>query len=270
MNALAVERQATEVELRPAIFENELLVYYQPKVDLVTGTVTGAEALVRWIHPDKGILFPDAFILVAENSGLIVAIGKIVLLQACRQAKAWRDQGMASLTIAVNVSALEFRGRGYVENLRNVLDETGLDARCLQLEVTESVLMRNVQSSSAVLHELKQVGVQLAIDDFGTGYSSLSYRSQFPIDVLKIDQSFVQSISSNNGNGVIVNAVIGMGTSLGQRAVAEGVETPAQLSFHRAHHCTEGQGYLFSDPVSADDFTRLSRSGTVSAGVRLQ
>ncbi|MFC7516694.1 putative bifunctional diguanylate cyclase/phosphodiesterase [Herbaspirillum sp. GCM10030257] len=270
MNALAVERQATEVELRRAISENELLVYYQPKVDLVTGTVTGAEALVRWIHPDKGILFPEAFISVAEDSGLIVAIGKIVLLQACRQAKAWRDQGMASLTIAVNVSALEFRSRGYVEHLRNVLDETGLDARCLQLELTESVLMRNVQSSSAVLHELKQVGVQLAIDDFGTGYSSLSYLSQFPIDVLKIDQSFVQSISSNNGNGVIVNAVIGMGTSLGQSVVAEGVETPAQLSFLHAHHCTEGQGYLFSAPVSADDFTRLLRSGTVSAGVRLQ
>lgn len=270
MNALAVERQATEVELRRAIAGNELLVYYQPKVDLVSGTVTGAEALVRWVHPDKGIIFPEAFIPIAEDSGLIVAIGKFVLLEACRQAKAWRDQGMQSFTIAVNVSALEFRSPGFVENLRNVLNETGLDARFLQLELTESVLMRNVQSSIAVLHELKHVGVQLAIDDFGTGYSSLSYLNQFPIDVLKIDQSFVQSISSNDGNGVIVNAVISMGSSLGQRVVAEGVETPAQLSFLHAHHCTEGQGYLFSAPVSADDFTRLLRTGTVSASIPLQ
>jgi EAL domain-containing protein (putative c-di-GMP-specific phosphodiesterase class I) len=145
-----------------------------------------------------------------------------------------------------------------------------LDARYLQLELTESVLMRNVQSSSAVLHELKQLGVQLAVDDFGTGYSSLSYLSRFPIDVLKIDQSFVQSISSNDGNGVIVNAVIGMGMSLGQRVVAEGVETSAQLSFLHAHHCTEGQGYLFSAPVSADDFTQLLAQATVNAGIPVQ
>jgi EAL domain-containing protein (putative c-di-GMP-specific phosphodiesterase class I) len=232
--------------------------------------VTGAEALVRWIHPDKGLMFPESFIPIAEDSGLIVAIGKIVLRQACRQAKAWRDQGMQSLTIAVNVSALEFRDRRFVENLRNVLDETGMDAQFLQLELTESALMQNVESSSAILHELKQLGVQLAIDDFGTGYSSLSYLNQFPIDVLKIDQSFVQSISSNEGNGVIVNAVIGMGTSLGQRVVAEGVETSAQLSFLHAHHCTEGQGYLFSAPVPADDFTRLFGQGTVGANVSVQ
>jgi EAL domain-containing protein (putative c-di-GMP-specific phosphodiesterase class I) len=177
---------------------------------------------------------------------------------------------MQSFTIAVNVSAIEFRDRQFVENLRNVLDETGLDARSLQLELTESVLMRSVVSSSAVLHELKQLGVQLAIDDFGTGYSSLSYLSQFPIDVLKIDKSFVQSISSNDGNGVIVNAVIGMGTSLGQRVVAEGVETLAQLSFLHAHHCNEGQGYLFSAPVPADDFTRLIGQGVMGAVFRLQ
>jgi diguanylate cyclase (GGDEF)-like protein/PAS domain S-box-containing protein len=270
MNALAVERQAIEVELRRAIAKNELLVYYQPKVNLVSGMVTGAEALVRWIHPDKGMVLPESFIPIAEDSGLIVAIGKTVLLQACRQAKAWRDQGMQSLIISVNVSALEFRSRGFVENLRNVLAETGLDARFLQLELTESVLMRNVESSSAVLHELKQVGVQLAIDDFGTGYSSLSYLSQFPIDVLKIDQSFVQSISSNDGNSVIVNAVISMGTNLGQRVVAEGVETQAQLAFLHANHCSEGQGYLFSAPVSADDFTQLLGRGTVGGSVPLQ
>ncbi|KIF83551.1 diguanylate cyclase [Noviherbaspirillum autotrophicum] len=270
MNELAVERHTTEVELRRAINGNELLVYYQPKVDLVSGMATGAEALVRWNHPDKGMMLPDAFIPVAEDSGLIVAIGKIVLRQACGQAKAWHDQGLHSFTMAVNVSALEFRDRHFVESLRNVLDETGLDARFLQLELTESVLMRNVDSSIAVLRELKQLGVQLAIDDFGTGYSSLSYLNQFPIDVLKIDQSFVQSISSSVGNGVIVNAVIGMGTCLGQRVVAEGVETSAQLSFLHTHHCTEGQGYLFSAPVPADDFTRLLGQGVIGGSVPLQ
>ncbi|HCY64138.1 MAG TPA: two-component system response regulator [Oxalobacteraceae bacterium] len=270
MNALAVERQATEVELRRAIAGDELLVYYQPKVDLVSGMVTGAEALVRWVHPEKGMIFPQSFIPIAEDSGLIIAIGKIVLRQACRHAKAWRDQGMQSFTIAINVSALEFRDSRFIENLRNVLDETGLEARFLQLELTESVLMRNVESSSAVLHKLKQIGVQLAIDDFGTGYSSLSYLSQFPIDVLKIDQSFVQRISANNGNGIIVNAVIGMGTNLGQKIVAEGVETPAQLSFLHAHHCTEGQGYLFSAAVPADDFTRLLGQGAIGVSVPRQ
>lgn len=263
MNAAAVERQAVEVELRRAIAGNELLVYYQPKVNLASGKVTGAEALVRWIHPDRGMVLPASFIPIAEDAGLIVDVGQMVLRHACCQARAWCDLGMQSLTVSVNVSALEFRDKHFVENLRQVLDETGLDARLLQLELTESVLMRNVDSSSAILRELKALGVQLAIDDFGTGYSSLSYLSQFPIDVLKIDQSFVQRISSNDGNGVIVNAVIGMGTSLGQRVVAEGVETQVQLSFLHAHHCTEGQGYLFSAPLAPDDFTSLLGRGTV-------
>lgn len=257
MNVLAVERQATEAELRRAITRNEFLVYYQPKVDLASGMVTGAEALVRWAHPDKGLVFPAAFISIAEESGLIVAVGKMVLREACGQAKSWLDQGMPLVSIAVNVSALEFRDKHFVTNLRKVLTDTGLGARFLQLELTESVLMRNVASSSTILQELKNIGVQLAVDDFGTGYSSLSYLSQFPIDVLKIDQSFVQSISANKDNGIIVNAVIGMGTSLNQRVVAEGVETQEQLSFLNAHHCTEGQGYFFSAPVPADDFAQL-------------
>lgn len=261
MNALAVERQTTEVELRRAIARNEFLVYYQPKVELASGLVIGAEALVRWAHPDKGVVYPEAFISVAEDSGLIVAIGKMVLREACGQAKAWLDQGMVPISIAVNVSALEFRDKRFVDHVRKVLEETGLEARYLQLELTESVLMRNVEASSAVLHELKHIGVQLAVDDFGTGYSSLSYLSQFPIDVLKIDQSFVQSISANDDNGIIVNAVIGMGTSLRQRVVAEGVETPEQLSFLTAHHCTEGQGYLFSEPVCAAEFARFFEKG---------
>ena len=264
MNALAVERQTTEVELRRAISRNEFLVHYQPKVDLASGRVTGAEALVRWAHPEKGVVLPEAFISIAEESGLIVAIGKMVLREACGQAKAWANQGMAPISIAVNVSALEFRNKQFVTNLREVLENTGLEAQYLQLELTESVLMRNVESSSAILRDLKHIGVQLAIDDFGTGYSSLSYLSQFPIDVLKIDQSFVQSISSNKDNGVIVNAVIGMGTSLRQRVVAEGVETQEQLSFLNAHHCAEGQGHLFSAPVPAEEFGKYVRANAAA------
>jgi len=264
MNALAVERQTTEVELRRAVARNEFLVHYQPKVDLASGRVTGAEALVRWAHPDKGMVFPEAFIPIAEESGLIIAVGNMVLREACRQAKAWLDQGMPPFSIAVNVSALEFRNKQFVANLREVLADTGLEARFLQIELTESVLMRNVESSSAILQELKHIGVQLAVDDFGTGYSSLSYLSQFPIDVLKIDQSFVQNISANKDNGIIVNAVIGMGASLRQRVVAEGVETQEQLSFLNQHHCAEGQGYLFSAPVSAEEFGRYFRANAAA------
>jgi EAL domain-containing protein (putative c-di-GMP-specific phosphodiesterase class I) len=226
--------------------------------------VTGAEALVRWEHPVKGVVFPEAFISIAEESGLIVAVGKIVLREACEQAKAWLDQGMPPLSIAVNVSALEFRNKQFATNLREVLADTGFEARFLQIELTESVLMRNVESSSTILQELKHIGVQLAVDDFGTGYSSLSYLSQFPIDVLKIDQSFVQSISANKDNGIIVNAVISMGTSLRQRVVAEGVETQEQLSFLNANHCAEGQGYLFSAPVPAEEFGRYFRANAAA------
>jgi diguanylate cyclase (GGDEF)-like protein/PAS domain S-box-containing protein len=207
MNARAVERQSTETELRRAIDQNEFVLHYQPKIDLQSGKVIGAEALVRWVHPQRGIIFPDSFIPVAEESGLIMPIGRKVLRQACEQAKMWLDDGMLPVIVSVNVSALEFRGKDFVENLRNVLQETGLPPGFLQLELTESVLMRNADTSISILQELKQMGVQLAVDDFGTGYSSLSYLSQLPIDVLKIDQSFVQKISSNSGDGIIVSAV---------------------------------------------------------------
>jgi diguanylate cyclase (GGDEF)-like protein/PAS domain S-box-containing protein len=261
MNARAVERQTTEVELRRAIAHNEFVLHYQPKIDLASGVVTGAEALVRWAHPEKGLVFPDAFIPIAEDSGLIIAIGQMVLREACRQATTWLDPGMAPISVAVNVSGLEFRDKGFVDHLLKVLEETGLDPMLLQLELTESVLMRNVEASSTILYRLKQIGVQLAVDDFGTGYSSLSYLSTFPIDVLKIDQSFVQSISEDNDNGIIVDAVIGMGTSLRQKVVAEGVETPEQLSFLKAHRCTEGQGYFFSQPVSETEFVQFFKRG---------
>lgn len=267
MNARAVERQSIEVELRRAIERNEFVLHYQPRVDLDSGKVTGAEALIRWQHAQRGIVFPDSFIPVAEDSGLIVPIGSAVLRQACEQLKKWLDDGVAPFVLSVNVSALEFRNKRFADDVRQVLEETGIAPRFLQLELTESVLMRNIDTSMFVLQELKKLGVQLAIDDFGTGYSSLSYLSQLPIDVLKIDQSFVQAITKKSGNGIIVGAVISMGTSLRQKVIAEGVETKAQLEFLNAHHCDEGQGYLFSRAIPADEFEQFLRTANVN-GVR--
>ena len=269
MNVWAVQRQVIEAELRKAIERNEFVLYYQPKIDLESGKVTGAEALVRWHHPQRGMIFPASFIPVAEDSGLIVTIGRIVLREACLQIKAWLNEGLETFVVSVNVSALEFRDKSFVQNVRQVLLESALEPRYLQLELTESVLMRNVDTSIPILHELKQIGVQLAVDDFGTGYSSLSYLSQFPIDVLKIDQSFVQRISADSGNSIIVSAVIGMGASLRQRVIAEGVETQEQLLFLNKHHCNEGQGFLFSAPVAAVEFGRYVREG-IAASARLQ
>lgn len=254
MNVRAVERQSIEAELRGAIRRNEFVLHYQPKVDLLSGKVTGAEALIRWMHPQRGIVYPESFIAVAEDSGLIIQIGRMVLGLACAQGKIWQDEGVGPLPVAVNISALEFRDKNFLDNVRQTMHETGLDPYLLQLELTESVLMRNVVTSAPILQALKKMGVQLAVDDFGTGYSSLSYLSQLPIDILKIDQSFVQTIAGHNNNGVIVNAVIGMGTSLGQRVIAEGVENLDQLHFLNAHHCHEGQGHLFSAAIPPDEF----------------
>jgi diguanylate cyclase (GGDEF)-like protein/PAS domain S-box-containing protein len=267
MNARAVERQLTEAELRRALARNEFLLYYQPKVDFGSGIVTGAEALIRWQHPRRGIVFPDAFIPVAEDSGLIVQIGRKVLRQTCEQLKRWRGEGLDSVVVSVNVSALEFRDKQFAKNVHHILQETGTAPHRLQLELTESVLMQNIETSMATLQELKQMGVQLAVDDFGTGYSSLSYLSQLPIDVLKIDRSFVQAITGNSGNGVIVSAVISMGSSLNQRVIAEGVETEEQLRFLHAHHCNEGQGHLFSAAVPPDQFGQFFKTMN-AAGTR--
>jgi diguanylate cyclase (GGDEF)-like protein/PAS domain S-box-containing protein len=269
MNVRAVERQSTEVELRQAIERGEFVLHYQPKVDLASGKLAGAEALIRWHHPQRGIIFPDSFIPVAEDSGLIIAIGRTVLRQVCLQIKSWLKEEMEPFVVSVNVSAMEFRDKNFVQNVQHVLQDTGVDPRLLQLELTESVLMRSIDKSIAILYELKQTGVQLAVDDFGTGYSSLSYLSKLPIDVLKIDQSFVQNISADSGNGIIVSAVISMGASLKQRVIAEGVETQEQLLFLNAHHCNEGQGYLFSAPLPVDQFEKYFR-GSAAGAPRLQ
>ncbi len=255
MNTRAVERSIIEANLRLALVKQQFVLHYQPKVNIITGEITGAEALLRWQHDELGEILPDTFIPVAEDSGLIVPIGRWVLRQACLQSKLWQNAGLPAITIAINISAKEFLHKDFVEGVRAVLIETRFDAQYLELEITESVLMRDAQYSKAILQQLKQMGIKLAVDDFGTGYSSLSYLQKFPIDVLKIDQSFVQNIESINDDGIIVSAIINMGNSLKLRVVAEGVENASQLAFLKARHCEEGQGYFFGHPLAADQFS---------------
>ncbi len=262
MNVRAVERQVIEANLRHALERQEFVLHYQPKINLATGAITGAEALLRWKHPEWGMVPPARFVPVAEDCGLIVPIGRWALREACTQIKRWDDAGLKLNSIAVNISAPEFRCKEFVGGVRDLLNETGLEPDGLQLEITESVLMREAHASAAILRQLKNVGVQLAVDDFGTGYSSLSYLTQFPIDVLKIDQSFVQGISSIESKAIIVSAVIAMGASLKQLVVAEGVEDQEQLDFLKAQHCEEGQGFFFSAPVGAEQFAELLASKT--------
>jgi diguanylate cyclase (GGDEF)-like protein/PAS domain S-box-containing protein len=261
MNARAVERQSTEESLRRALDRGEFELHYQPKVDLNSGKITGAEALIRWQHPTRGLLSPAQFIPVAEDSGLIVPIGKWCLREACQQARKWAEMGFHVRTIAVNISTVQLRDDDFLEDVFDALEKTGLDAKFLELELTESVLMKRAESAAEVLQKLKAKGVQIALDDFGTGYSSLSYLRKFPIDVLKIDQSFIRQIMSGPAGTSIVSAVISLGHSLGIRVVAEGVESREELSFLRAQRCDEAQGYYFGRPVPADQFIRLFSSG---------
>jgi diguanylate cyclase (GGDEF)-like protein/PAS domain S-box-containing protein len=257
MNARAVRRQQVECSLRRAIKREEFLLHYQPKIDLASGAMTGAEALIRWQDPELGLVMPGQFVPIAEENGLIVQIGQWVLRQACGQVQAWQDAGLRAVPVAVNISAEEFRHENFLEGVSLILKETGLAPRYLELELTESILMHDAESSVTVLEALKAMGVQLAIDDFGTGYSSLSYLKRFPIDTLKIDQSFVRDIVTDADGATIVAAVIGMGKNLKQRVIAEGVETHEQLEFLQARNCDEGQGFHFSHPLSAEDFARL-------------
>jgi diguanylate cyclase (GGDEF)-like protein/PAS domain S-box-containing protein len=235
MNVRAVERQSIEESLRRALERQEFVLRFQPKINLRTGEITGAEALIRWIHPVRGVVSPAQFIPVAEDCGLILPIGQWVLREACRQARAWVDAGLPLATMAVNISAMEFRDENFLEGVFAILKDTGLDPRSLELELTESVLMKRAESAESILKTLRARGVQVAVDDFGTGYSSLSYLRKFPIDAIKIDQSFVRQITSAPDDTTIVTAVISMGRSLKLRVVAEGVETQEELAFLQAH-----------------------------------
>ena len=261
MNVRAVERQSIEEDLRGALERQEFVLQYQPKINLKTGEITGAEALIRWLHPQRGLIPPLMFVPVAEDSGLILPIGMWVRREACLQARAWQDAGLPSLPVAVNISVVEFRDQNFIESVRAILKETRLEPHCLEFELTESVLMQHAEATTSVLQQLKAMGVQLAVDDFGTGYSSLSYLRRFPIDALKIDRSFVREITSNPDDATIVSAVISMGRSLKQRVIAEGVETREQLSFLQSQQCGEGQGYYFSRPVFPHEFAKLLETG---------
>ena len=257
MEAPAIKRSSIESELRSALDKGELVLFYQPTIDLETGVISGAEALMRWRHPEKGLIQPDQFIPAAEASGLIIPMGRWALGEACRQAKAWQNAGLPAIPIAVNVSALQFRTAGFMDDILRFLKDTGLSPRYLELELTESALMVDTASTTSLLEVLKRNGLVLKVDDFGTGPSSLSYLQHCPVDVLKIDQSFVADIRPEPGGATIVRAVIAMGKSLGCRIVAEGVETMQQFAFLRAENCDEGQGFHFSPPVGAEAFGRL-------------
>lgn len=260
MNICAIAVHAIEQALHHALDRQEFVLYYQPKVNLETGSIIGAEALLRWQRSVHQLESPTQFVSIAENCGLIVPIGKWVLREACRQAQNWLQAGLDLGHMAVNVSALELHDKDFLTSVRSTLTDTGLDPRRLELELTESVLMQDTQMVAAILQALRDLGVRIAVDDFGTGYSSLTYLQSFPVDTLKIDQSFVQGIDNEAGEAIVC-AVISMGTSLKLQVVAEGIETRQQLAFLKSHRCAEGQGYYFGRPVSADTFAALLVAG---------
>jgi diguanylate cyclase (GGDEF)-like protein len=257
MNVRALERQAIEDGLRRAVERDELVLHYQPILDLWSGAPTGVEALLRWRHPNRGLLLPAQFMSIAEESGFIVPIGRWVLDEACRQSKVWEVTGLPSMRIAINVSAVELRDKDFVEHVRNVLADTGLAPHLLELELTETFLMQDSSSTAVVLRSLKDLGVRLALDDFGTGYSSLSHLKGFPIDTLKIDRAFVSELTTNADDASIVRAVITLGKSLQIRVVAEGVESAEQLAKLQDYQCPEGQGYYFGRAVAGDELVPL-------------
>jgi EAL domain-containing protein (putative c-di-GMP-specific phosphodiesterase class I) len=253
MNAEAVELLTMDKNLRLALDRKEFFLVYQPQIEIETGKITGLEALIRWQHPEMGLVLPGRFISIAENNSLIVPIGEWVLRTACAQARKWQDDGLTAVPVAVNVSAAQFRQEGFTGLIRRVLNETGLSPQYLELELTESLLLSNEDVVFETLRDLKGLGLQLTIDDFGTGYSSLSYLKHLPVDKLKIDRSFIREIAMDSDDAAITTAIISMAKSLHLKVIAEGVETEAQMSFLRGHQCDEIQGYYFSKPVPADE-----------------
>jgi EAL domain-containing protein (putative c-di-GMP-specific phosphodiesterase class I) len=262
MRDCAVARLQLETDLRKAVERHEFRVHYQVIVSLTTGRIVGFEALARWQHPSRGLIYPSEFISVAEETGLIIPLGKWVMEESCRQMKKWLDTYSIQppLSICVNFSSKQFLQPGLAEQIDGVLQETGLPASCLKLELTESMIMENPEASSTLLHRLKKLGIQLGIDDFGTGYSSLSYLHRFPIDTLKIDRSFVNSMVEKKEEAEIVRTIITLAHNLGVNVIAEGVENPQQLQALKALYCESGQGYLFSNPVDGYYAEKLIQS----------
>ncbi|MGE5707814.1 MAG: putative bifunctional diguanylate cyclase/phosphodiesterase, partial [Bacteroidota bacterium] len=258
MGAAAAAKRTLEYQLRKALEREEFLVYYQPQVDLQSGRLIGAEALVRWNHPERGVLAPAHFVDVAEEAGFVVPMGEWVLKHAAQQNKRWQEAGLSPIRVAVNLSARQFK-KGLVELVRDTLEETGLDPRFLELEITESIAMQNHEETILLLGKLHDLGVKLSIDDFGTGYSSLSYLKRFPIDALKIDRAFVKDLIRNADDRAIAEAILAMARSLKLKVIAEGVEEEEQVVFLQEKGCDEVQGYYFSRPIPAEEFHSFLR-----------
>jgi EAL domain-containing protein (putative c-di-GMP-specific phosphodiesterase class I) len=247
----AIERMDKEILLRKALDENEFVLHYQPKMDILTGKIQGMEALIRWKNDQGKILYPDSFIDIAEETGLIVPIGDWVIREACQECKRWQDAGLTDLSVSVNLSLQQFHKQNLEQLIASVLEETGLSASSLELELTESTVMKHPAQAAIVLNNLKSLGVSISIDDFGTGFSSLSYLKHFPIDTLKIDKSFIMNLEWDEANTAIASAVISLAQSLNLRVVAEGVETKEQLDFLRSKNCNLAQGYFISKPLES-------------------
>ncbi len=261
MNAKASGRLARETDLRQAVEYDQLALYYQPRLDIATKKLVGVEALVRWNHPEKGLILPAHFIPLAEEIGMIDAIGRWVLFSACQQVKHWQEAGLPAFKVSVNISALQFRSESIYEDIVDVLQQTGLDPRCVELEITESSLMQDLDASSEKLRNIRDLGVSFSIDDFGTGYSSLSYLKTLPINTLKIDKSFIRDLSDNQNDAAIVTATVAMAHSMNLRVVAEGVTSLAQMRFLEACRCDEIQGFLLSEPLPPADTEVFFRTG---------
>jgi len=259
MSSTALERMSLEADLRKALERDELALAYQPQVDQDTRRIIGAEALLRWSHPVRGNVSPADFIPLAEETGLIAPIGEWVLAEACQQTAAWHAAGLDSLTIAINLSERQFRRNNLLQVVAHVLSSTGLAPEFLDLELTESMIMENASSSIETLEALKMMGIKISVDDFGTGYSSLSYLKRFPIDVLKVDGSFIREVATNSDDAAITSAIIAMAQSLKIDVIAEGVETPEQMHFLITQGCTKMQGYMFGRPMSAAQFEQRAR-----------
>ena len=260
MNASSFKRLALENNLRKALDRGEFQLHFQPQVDIRSGRITGTEALLRWKHPEIGLVSPGEFIPLAEETGLIIPIGEWVLCASCIQNKALQDMGLPPKRVAVNISSLQFRQQSLIKTITNALKVSGLDPAYLEIELTESAIMKNMEESSRLLGELKSMGLRVAIDDFGTGYSSLAYLKRFPLDILKIDRSFIRDIPADNDNAAIAAAIIAMAHSLNLDVIAEGVETEEQFAFLRDQGCDSVQGFLFSPALPGEEIESYLRA----------
>ncbi len=265
MTMLAYDSMKMESELRRALARLEFELYYQPQIDIVENRMIGAEALIRWHHPERGLLLPGEFIELAEESGLIIPIGAWVLRQACHQLKIWQDENLPLQRLSINISNVQFGDQELIHNIRSIIEDTGCDPRLLEFEITESCLMTSLSDSARRLQVLRDLGAGVVVDDFGTGYSSLSYLKQLPISKLKIDRSFVEDVPGDENDAAIVRAIIAMSEGLGLDVIAEGVETEAQLEFFRAERCRQVQGFLFARPMKADSFAGFARQTLLRA-----